>query len=162
MFFSFRLAYYHLLGNPVRSMLTILGMIAASTLVAWTVASYDGALAELDAEEISELLGKYDCFLLTQKNIGLARPGAVGFSLSSVSAPSRSLPPQSQAACIRAPALERSAGWHPFADRHRCHNSSPSTSARQLATPGSSCQRQCSPALCSEQFSGPAIEIAVE
>jgi putative ABC transport system permease protein len=80
MFFSFRLAYYHLLGNPVRSMLTILGMIAASTLVAWTVASYDGALAELDAEEISELLGKYDCFLLTKKNIEQAdwlRPGAV-------------------------------------------------------------------------------------
>lgn len=68
MFFPFRLAYYQLIGNPVRSLLTVLGMIAASTLVAWTVASYDGALAEFDAEEISDLLGKYDCFLLTKKD----------------------------------------------------------------------------------------------
>ncbi|MFA6928868.1 MAG: ABC transporter permease [Lentisphaeria bacterium] len=68
-FFPLKLAFYNLLSNPFRALLTILGMIAASTLVAWTVASYDGALTDMDTESVSELLDKYDFFLLTKKNI---------------------------------------------------------------------------------------------
>ena len=87
MLFALRLAYYQLIGNPVRSLLTVLGMIAASALVAWTVASYDGALAEMETEEVSDLLGKYDCFLLTKKGTDAENwlaPGSAtppGFSL---------------------------------------------------------------------------------
>ena len=67
MFFQFKLALAHLLANPARALLTLLGMIAAATLAAWTVASYDGMLSQQGQSQGDEQLGKYDFFILPSK-----------------------------------------------------------------------------------------------
>ncbi|NMA42520.1 MAG: ABC transporter permease [Oligosphaeraceae bacterium] len=68
MFFQFKLALAHLFANPARTLLTMLGMIAAATLAAWTVASYDGALSQHNQSRGDEQLGNYDFFIVPSKD----------------------------------------------------------------------------------------------
>ncbi|NLZ63684.1 MAG: FtsX-like permease family protein [Lentisphaerae bacterium] len=64
MYFAGKIACLNLLHAPLRTFLTCLAVIAAATMAAWTVASYDGLLRENASGQGTQLLGKYDYMLL--------------------------------------------------------------------------------------------------